>query len=81
MNSKLYVAIAALALCSCTDSGGAKRAAEAAGLTNVEVTGYRVFGCGDDTFKTGFKGQLANGKYVSGVVCSGWLKGSTIRFD
>lgn len=49
------------------------------GYVDVKVEGYAWFGCGeDDTFRTKFSGTK-NGQYVEGVVCSGFLKGSTVR--
>lgn len=78
--------LAALALmglvASCTDDAAARRATGAMGLTDIEPTGYRWFGCSeDDLFHTGFKAKNASGETVTGVVCSGWLKGATVRFD
>lgn len=53
---------------------------QADGVTHITMTGYAWFGCSDsDTFHDGFKGRK-NGRNVEGVVCSGWLKGSTIRY-
>lgn len=69
-------------LSACTNGDGAVRALEGAGYTNIKITGYRILGCSDDdTFHTGFTAKGSNGKPVSGVVCSGVLKGSTIRLD
>lgn len=80
---KIAFAVAALAaLAACTDTEGAKRAAENSGLTEVEAGGYSLFGCGqDDMFRTKFTAKNAVGKRVEGVVCSSWFKGSTVRFD
>jgi hypothetical protein len=48
--------------------------------TDIELTGYSVFGCSDDdVFRTGFIARSSRGKTVKGVVCSAPLKGSTIR--
>jgi major membrane immunogen (membrane-anchored lipoprotein) len=67
---------------SCTSPDSTTRIVSDAGYTNVQTTGYRIFGCSDDdTFRTGFQAISANGKKVSGVVCGGILKGSTIRLD
>lgn len=77
---KRFALLALLTLAACTDSDGAKKAAEEMGFTDVATTGYRWFGCGDENFHTGFvakRGALD----VSGVVCSGWFKGSTVRLD
>lgn len=81
MRACIAIFIAAF-LAACSDADTARRAAESSGLTEVQTTGYRVFGCSDDdTFHTGFTAKNANGKHVSGVVCSGWFKGATVRFD
>lgn len=67
---------------ACTDKDGAFRALRQAGYTHIETGGYPFWGCGDhDTFKTKFKALGPSGIPVSGVVCSGWLKGNTIRLD
>lgn len=72
----LIAVMAILVLVSCTDVPTATRAVDDLGLTDIEVTGYRWFGCGDDyTFHTGFRAKNHNGKIVTGVVCSSWLKG------
>jgi len=72
-------------LAACTDPGEATRAAEAYGFTNVQTTGFRWTGCGsDDDQATGFTAYNAQGRYVSGVVCSNWSpfgKSSTVRID
>lgn len=53
-----------------------------AGYTKIEITGTRFFMCSsDDDFATGFKAESSKGKKLSGAVCSGILKGATIRFD
>jgi hypothetical protein len=53
---------------------------EADGISQLEMTGVSWFGCSDqDTFRYGFKG-IKNGRHVEGVVCSGILKGATIRY-
>jgi hypothetical protein len=71
----------ALSLTGCTDADGARRALNADGFDTVEITGYRPFACGkDDGFRTGFRGCKGQ-KCATGVVCSGWLKGYTIRYD
>ena len=65
-----------------TDPAGATKTLEDAGYTNVKAQGYSWFGCGKgDLYHTEFKANNVNGKQVSGVVCKGVFKGSTIRFD
>lgn len=70
------------ALGACTDPRGATRALEGLDLRGIELTGFRLWGCGqDDQYATGFRAKNAKGQVVTGVVCGGWLKGSTVRFD
>lgn len=82
---KIFVsAFLALSLASCgVNVDRATRNLEAQGLTNVKITGYSWFGCGqDDSFRSNFTATGVNGKPVEGSVCSGfWGKGTTIRFD
>lgn len=82
MNKFFASIILMLSLSACSSSNDAHRALESAGFTEISITGYRFTGCGeDDDFTTGFTARNPQGKYVSGVVCSGWFKGGTIRFD
>lgn len=77
---KKILIFAALTLAGCTDEQEAIVAAEALGLTEVQITGYEFFGCGrDDSFSTGFVARSVSGKRVTGVVCSGIMKGATVR--
>jgi hypothetical protein len=70
-----------LALSGCTNPDNAKRVLEEQGYTQIEITGFEPFACDEnDTFSTGFIAVNPFGKKVSGVVCSGFLKNSTIRF-
>lgn len=60
----------------------AEQVLEANGYTEIELTGYAMFSCSDgDTFKTGFRAKSPAGQQVKGAVCSGWLKGATIRLN
>lgn len=79
---KILIALAVVAtLTACSSRKDAESALTSAGFTKIETQGYSFFGCGDDdTFKTKFTAQNPQGKQVSGVVCSGWFKGGTIRF-
>lgn len=81
MKLAIVAAVALLTLTGCTGSGVETTLAQQ-GYTNIHVTGYRFFGCGqDDSFHAGFEATTANGSHVTGVVCSGFLKGKTIRLD
>lgn len=67
-------------LSACDDPQVAARAVTAMGLTPVHVGGYAWFGCGqDDDFTTSFTAISPKGETVTGVVCSGWFKGATVR--
>lgn len=69
-------------LSGCTDASTAKRVLHQQGYTDVVITGYRPFvGSDGDTYVTGFEATAPNGSRVTGAVCSGLLKGATIRFD
>ncbi len=71
-----------LCLTACSDEPRARSALEDAGFADIEFTGWSWTSCGrEDTYKTHFAATNVRGKRVTGVVCSGWLKGSTIRFD
>lgn len=71
-----------LLLSGCSSSNDANKALKANGFTDIQTHGYAFFGCGkDDTFSTKFTAKNQHGQKVTGVVCSDWLKGSTIRFD
>jgi hypothetical protein len=73
---------AILLLAACTSPEDARRALEAAGHTDIEITGYRFFGCGqEDLFRTGFEALGPRDARVTGVVCGGVFKGSTVRYD
>lgn len=76
-------AVAVIVHCTgCTDSSKAKKVLRSQGFTQIELTGYRWLGCSkDDAFHTGFTARSVNGQEVSGVVCSGFLKSATVRFD
>lgn len=79
---KLIIAGMMLALVGCSDGDGAARAVKSMGYTNVKTQGWSPFGCSEgDSFTTRFTATGQDGKPVSGVVCGGWLKGSTVRTD
>lgn len=77
--------LAASLLAGCSDAVGADRAVRAQGLSDIQITGYRWFGCGEkDDTSTGFTARNIRGEQVTGVVCSNWSpfgKTSTVRFD
>lgn len=72
----------ALAVAGCTDPSAAQKALDDMGFTDVTFTGWRFFACGKDyVFHTGYQAKNPNGKVVTGAVCSGFLKGSSVKFD
>lgn len=67
-------------LAACTDEPGAEMALRASGYSGVKMTGYAWFDCDkNDTYRTGFVATGPTGLRVTGAVCSGVLKGYTIR--
>jgi len=81
MKKLFLVALVSISLFGCSSSSEARRVLEANGYTSIETTGHKFFACSeDDVFSTGFEATSPNGTRVSGAVCSGWLKGATIRF-
>jgi hypothetical protein len=73
-------ALAAL-LSGCVEPEASREALEAAGYSDIEITGWKPFNCGeDDTFSTGFRAKNPRDKEVTGVVCCGLIvKACTIR--
>lgn len=74
---------AALLLASCgVNPDTATRALEAQGMSEVRIEGYSRLGCGkEDTFASNFSAKGVNGTVVTGQVCQGLFKGTTVRFD
>jgi hypothetical protein len=59
-----------------------KKTLNQAGYSDIKITGFNFTGCGQgDTYSTGFTGKGPTGVIVSGTVCKGLMKGSTIRLD
>ena len=77
----LMVLVACIFIFGCTNESGAKNALDNEGYTQIQITGWSPFHCGDrDLTSTGFRAMNARGKPVSGVVCCGILKNCTIRW-
>ncbi len=73
--------LALISLLGCTNPGAARHALQNQGFTNIQITGYAPFSCGeDDTSSTGFTADNPHGDRVSGVVCCGLMKNCTIRW-
>ncbi len=80
--NKLIVLATIFLLAGCTQPEKATRALEAAGYTQIDITGYNFFGCDEkDSFHTGFTAKGSTGAPIEGVVCGGFFKGATIRVD
>lgn len=81
MKKILVVIGCVFTLAACSDAPTAERILAQNGYKNIKTTGYSMFSCADsDAFATGFVATSPNGTKVRGVVCSGWMKGGTIRF-
>jgi hypothetical protein len=72
-------------LSGCYAPDAAQRALFDAGYTGIEVSREPLLAfskCADgDRFETWFTAVSPAGRRVSGAVCSGWFKGSTVRVD
>ena len=70
----------AFSLSSCNLQSDARNILEAEGYTNIKVTQpIYLHRCGsDDNAGTGFT-ATKNNRQIEGVVCTGVLKGSTVR--
>lgn len=81
--SRFFAALVALSLgAACTAPLDAQRVLEDQGMTDVTTGGYALWQCSeDDTFATKFEATAPSGRRVSGAVCQGLMKGSTIRYD
>ena len=78
----IFVFIISFALNSCTDEDGARRILQQNGYKDITITGSRWDMRGrDDVYVTGFEATSPSGTRISGAVCRGLFKGSTIVFD
>lgn len=80
----LAIAFLALTLASaCTDEAGARGTLEAEGFSEIRLTGYSPWSCGQgDGTCTGFVAVGPSGKRVSGAVGCGFMscsKNCTLR--
>lgn len=81
-----YIAILTLLICTifagCTNPNHAIEVLSDNGYTDIQMTGYNFFACGqDDLYHTGFTAKGPTGKTINGTVCEGLLfKNATIRF-
>lgn len=78
---KIFSVLVFIFILGCTNEDGARRVLQSEGCYNVRITGFKLFGCDkNDIFSTGFE-CVKRGHKISGVVCEGFLKGKTIRYD
>ena len=79
------IALVLLLVAGCTRPDQTVLILKSQGYENIKTLQWGLFTpfqCSeDDFFKTPFSAVAPNGNTVSGVVCSGLLKGSTVRFD
>ena len=78
----VLLASAVLMSCAARDEDAATRALTGLGFKEIELhsVGLLSLSC-DEAYRTGFKAKSADGVEVTGVVCTGFLKRSTVRFD
>jgi hypothetical protein len=81
-NIILIVAVLFFLGCSSQENRNtAQRILEGEGYTEIKWTGYAPFACDEkDTFSDGFTAKNKNNLPIKGTVCSGWMKGVTIRY-
>jgi hypothetical protein len=77
----MIVLVLMFAIVGCTNEPDTRSALESMGYTDIAFTGYEFYGCGKgDVYSTGFEATGPTGKKIKGVGCSGFFKGTTIRF-
>lgn len=85
INRLIILSLCAVLLTSCTQPDRTVNLLKQQGYTEIKTQPYNIgtfFACSeDDQFRTPFTAKSPNGSLVSGVVCSGILKGATIRFN
>lgn len=80
-NIVLFILLVAVLLTGCTNPEEARTVLIQNGYTDIEIVGYDAFRCSEgDYFRTEFNATNSASIRVNGVVCSGFLKGATIRF-
>ena len=74
MKNKLtLILLSVLLFLGCTDKENAEKFLIEQGYTDITITGYKFFVCGDkDSESTGFIARK-NDKIVEGTVCTGML--------
>lgn len=82
----LVLLITSVLLASCgVNPNDAERVLKAQGMKDVKIGGYAIWGCASgkngDSFASSFSATAQDGSKVTGVICSGLLKGYTVRYD
>lgn len=79
---KLRCALLAVLALGCTDESSTRHALANEGFTDVEITGFDLWACGDDDFScTAFTATNPQGARVEGAVgCGLILKSCTVRW-
>ena len=84
MKKILFIGILLITMTSCSsknDFEKGKQQLENQGYTSITNTNWKSFCCSEkDNFSTGFEAIDKEGRKVEGCICSGVLKGITIRF-
>lgn len=79
---KFFIVVAVIGLSACTDVEGARKTIKDYGMSPVKVEGYSLFGCGQgDFYHTKFTAMNTQGREVSGIICKGLFKNSTMRLN
>lgn len=85
MEKILCIMLSIIVFTGCTsnsDFNKGKKQLEHQGYTEIKNTGYIMFCCDPkDNFSSGFIATDKSGDEVEGCICSGFLKGITIRFE
>jgi hypothetical protein len=77
----MFVALLTL-LSGCTYASHSTKVLLDEGYTDIHITGWRPFSCGEgDFYMTGFSAKGPSGRPVTGVVCEGLFKSATVRLD
>ena len=79
--TRITLLITFLLTAACTSERDVEKYAKMEGWESYKVEGYGIFACSEkDVFSTKFT-AVKGGKTFSGVICSGFLKGATLRLN
>lgn len=82
MKKLTVLLLSMVALVGCSKPDETRSILQNQGYTDIQTQGWSMWKCSkDDKFATKFTAKSPNGSNVSGVVCGGFFKGSTIRLD